>query len=224
MAFQSTLEFKSCRNVSKALFERHLPTEPSDHHPPKLSYDRGLAPSDRNLSALEEELALMDAAIPLTLIPDWSENADQDMSIWNILQEDKASSDAVKPRRVARRSRARRGRLVALRRRATRVLLRKSASARRVWRASSKTELQALRSCIYEQPKSDPALSLPLRMTTHAMSLALIATALPAGIALLAYNLLKGEDMRVTARMTTLSGMALVVIGGNLWLASIAGI
>lgn len=216
MAYQSTVEFTSGRLLLKAGFEHPLP---------KAGFDRGLAPSEHSLSALEEELALMDAAIPLTPVPDCSGSAHRDMPIWNIFHDgDQASIAPVMPRRVQRRSRVRQGRLIALRRRAILLLLCKSGCARKVWRASAKTELQALRSCIYVPQKSEPALALPLRIAAHAISLALIVTALPAGIALLACNLLKGEDMRVTARLTTLSGMALVVIGGNPWLAAIAGI
>jgi hypothetical protein len=212
MAYQSTIEFTSCRQV---------PMMPQFKHK--------TVPNARNLSALVEELSLMDTAIPLTLIPDMNDDVDQDMPVWNIFDQGEIAAPSapkapVAPRRVSRRSRAQQGRLVALRRHATLALLRKSTYARRVWRASSKTELRTLRACIYEKHAPEAAMSLPLRLATHTMSMALIVTAWPAGVALLCYNLLKGEDMRATARMTTLSGMALTVMAGNPWLAAIAGI
>lgn len=207
MAYHSTVEFVSRRQLPMAN--------------PKGSD----APYIPKLSAFAEELALMDVVIPMTLISKADEVLGSEPSVWNILNLDKAeiTNAPVVPRRLPRKSRAQQGRIVALRRHATLVSLQKSPLARRVSRVSSKTELRTLRSCILGTNTKDTAMSLPLRLATHTISMALIVTALPVGIALLCHNVVKGEDMRATARLTTLSGMALAAISGNPWLSAIVG-
>jgi hypothetical protein len=84
-----------------------------------------------------------------------------------------------------------------------------------------------MRECIYAplegQSDAETRPSVPLRLATHAISLSLVATALPIGAAMMTYNLLKGEDIKVTARLTTLTGLALTVLAGNPHLAQLIG-
>lgn len=216
MAYQSSIEFASCRKV------------------PMPEFGAGLDHSQDILSALEEEICLLDTVIPLSSIPDWAMDRVEDRDVWNIfapdLQTDTAmematdmASEPANPIRAPRQSRPRQSRLIALRRRAARTVLRQSPAARKVWRATGNTDLKMLRSCIYEPPAAEDAPSLPLRLTTHAMSMALIITALPVGVGLLTYSLLKGEDIKTTARLTTLTGLALIVVAGNPQLLTLFG-
>lgn len=54
--------------------------------------------------------------------------------------------------------------------------------------------------------------SLPARLAAHALNLALIVTALPLGAALMVYTLLRGEDLRLSARMVAVAGTAMAVL------------
>lgn len=189
-----------------------------------------------NLSPLVEELCLMDCVIPLTSIPELDANCAEDESDTadldglNLFGPASEASDAfgsINMMRNPRLSRAEQGRVVALRRRAMRSQVRHRQSPRAQSDGQSRDDLQQLRACIYapteEQLEGEAKPSVPLRLATHAISLSLIATALPIGAAVLTYNLLKGEDIKVTARLTTLTGLALAVLAGNPQLAQLIG-
>lgn len=186
-----------------------------------------------HLSPLVEELCLMDCVIPLTSIPDLDGTCpedDGDLDGINLFGPASDASDAfgsTNMMRNPRLSRAEQGRVVALRRRAMRSQVRHRHLTRAQSDGQSRDDLQQLRACIYapteEQLESEARPSVPLRLATHAISLSLIATALPVGAAMMTYNLLKGEDIKVTARLTTLTGLALAVLAGNPQLAHLIG-
>jgi hypothetical protein len=71
-------------------------------------------------------------------------------------------------------------------------------------------ELAALRDLLLaEEPKPAPAPARPsaqMRLAVHAMNATLIVVYAPFGAAVMTYSLLKGEDMRLTARVLTLAG------------------
>lgn len=127
--------------------------------------------------------------------------------------------------REARLSPVAQSRVVALRRRRVRAQLRRPLPVWPLPGGQDDDELRNMRDRIYtvEADAKDRPPSVPLRVATHAISLSLVAAALPVGAALMTYNLLKGEDIRVTARLTTLSGLALAVIGANPHLAQVIG-
>ena len=183
-------------------------------------------------SALEDHLSLMECAIPLTRIPDLADldgpeaAADLAEPSMNLFAEstDQPHGTSLNFLRQPRRSAAANRRIIALRRRQVRRQLRPALPQWPLAGGQDETELARMRACLYA---ADPAVedrpSTPLRIATHAISLSLMATALPVGAAVMTYNLLKGEDMRVTARLTTLTGLALAVIAGNPELALIFG-
>ncbi|TXH95733.1 MAG: hypothetical protein E6Q73_14400 [Pseudorhodobacter sp.] len=181
-----------------------------------------------SLTALEEELALMDCVIPLTRIPDLADlDSDEDLTGLNLfspVMEAAADPEANFLRRPARSPQAR-GRVVALRRRAMRAQLKRPLPQWPLPGGQADDDLRNMRDQIYSDSASEQAAqpSVPLRVATHAISLSLVAAALPVGAAVMTYNLLKGEDMRVTARLTTLTGLALVVLAGNPQLAQMIG-
>ena len=77
--------------------------------------------------------------------------------------------------------------------------------------------MQALHPCPHaEPPATEPTGSLPQRLTIYLMNIALMLVALPVGCALLVYNLVRGEDLRTSARAIA---MASTLIG----LAQLAG-
>lgn len=186
-----------------------------------------------HLYALREELSLMDCVIPLTSIPDGAEADDGEDTSLAGLNLFGAASDTgddlarTNMLRNPRLSRAEQGRVVALRRRTMRSHLQRRPA---VWRASggqSVDDLHQMRTCIYtptpEQLAGEAKPSVPLRLATHAIGLSLLVTALPVGAAMMTYNLLKGEDIKATARLTTLTGLALAVLAGNPQLAQLIG-
>lgn len=81
------------------------------------------------------------------------------------------------------------------------------------------TQLHRVRDALYApDPEGDAAaaaaaahLSLPARCTAHAFNLALLVTALPLGAAMMVYTFLRGEDLRLSARMVALAGTAVTV-------------
>lgn len=176
-------------------------------------------------SPLAEELALMNCTISLTMIPEFEYPADDGkalvgQNLFGPVMDDADICAAVNFMRTSRRSTAAQRRVVALRRRAMRAQVRRPASL-----GQSATELRTLRDHIYHADPSDTETnpSVPLRLATHAIGLSLVVTALPVGAAMMTYNLLKGEDIRATARLTTLTGLALAIIAGNPGLAHLIG-
>lgn len=118
--------------------------------------------------------------------------------------------------RSPQRSRLAQGRLVALRRKSVRS--KQSPAPRRALYQAGQTreELRAMRAIFtYVEPVESQQYSLPLRIATHSINMSLIMTALPIGAAALTYNLLRGEDMTFTARLTTLTGLVLAIFGGG---------
>lgn len=199
-----------------------------------VSSDRrpGVAP-ERGLSPLEEELSLMDAAIPMTFLPEWDEDSAQDedhdlagLNLFSPVMEDDAEMKIEVFWREPRRARAAQARIVALRRRAVRTQLHRTMPG---WplRGQGDGDLRNMRAHILapdtEALAAQEKHSVPLRIATHAIGLTLVATALPVGAAMMTYNLLKGEDIKITARLTTLTGLALAFLAGNPQLAQLIG-
>lgn len=186
----------------------------------------------RSLSPLQEELALMDTVIPLTLLPEWTDDDADDhalsgVNLFGPIMENDHSAGEINFLREAHRSRVAQSRVVALRRRAMRAQLRRPRAVWPLAGGQADDELRNLRDRIYA-PDADTLAaeqkpSVQLRVATHAISLTLVATALPVGAAMMTYNLLKGEDIKATARLTTLTGLALAVLAGNPQLAQLIG-
>ena len=179
-------------------------------------------------SALEEELALLDCVIPMTCIPELADlDSDEDLTGLNLfspVMDADTEQDANILRSSSRSSQAR-GRIVALRRRAMRSRVQRAVPVWPLAGGQGDNDLRAMRDQIYAPCEAEPdqMVSVPLRLATHAISLSLMATALPVGAAVMTYNVLKGEDIKVTARLTTLTGLALVVLAGNPQLAQMIG-
>jgi hypothetical protein len=71
------------------------------------------------------------------------------------------------------------------------------------------SELTRVREALYPpEPVAEVAErpSTQMRLAVHAMNCSLIAVALPVGAAAMTYSLLRGEDMRVSARLMALTG------------------
>jgi len=123
--------------------------------------------------------------------------------------------------RAPQRSRLAQSRVVALRRKSVRPHATRPDHAQplRIWPlpgGQSIAELRAMREHIFHEDAPEDILpSLPLRIAAQSINLSLIVTALPIGAAALTYNVLRGEDMTFTARLTTLTGLALAVFGGD---------
>lgn len=123
--------------------------------------------------------------------------------------------------RAPQRSRLARSRVVALRRKSMRPQATRPdhAPQPRLWPlpgGQSLDELRAMREHIFHDDAPEQSLpSLPLRIAAQSINLSLIVTALPIGAAALTYNVLRGEDMTFTARLTTLTGLALAIFGGD---------
>lgn len=123
--------------------------------------------------------------------------------------------------RTPQRSRLAQSRVVALRRKSVRPHDARPDHAQplRIWPlpgGQSLAELRSMRDYIFqEDTPEDIRPSLPLRIAAQSINLSLIVTALPIGAAALTYNVLRGEDMTFTARLTTLTGLALAIFGGD---------
>lgn len=176
---------------------------------------------------LHAVIAEMDCVMSPSQIPDlFAEDDDSSVvsgpNLFSAIHEASDEDGHVNMLRQTGRNRAGQGRVLALRRRAMRHRLRQAASARQ-----TEYEQRRLRIQIVTPPENEFARqdrpSVPLRLATHAIGLSLVATALPVGAAMMTYNLLKGEDIKVTARLTTLTGLALAVLAGNPALAHLIG-
>ncbi|WP_426037316.1 hypothetical protein [Cypionkella sp. TWP1-2-1b2] len=77
-------------------------------------------------------------------------------------------------------------------------------------------ELARLRDALYQaDPEELPApLSTQLRLTVHALNTTLILVWAPLGAAVMTYSLLKGEDMKLSARLMVLTGLFATAIEG----------
>ena len=121
--------------------------------------------------------------------------------------------------RQPQRNRLAQGRLVALRRKSVRQQAARPdhpQPLRLLTGGGSIAELRAMREHIFHaDAPEDSRPSLPLRIAAQSINLSLIVTALPIGTAALTYNVLRGEDMTFTARLTTLTGLALAAFGGD---------
>lgn len=176
-------------------------------------------PAPENYDLLHAALAEMDCVISLSQIPDLlADDDDGALSAGpNLFASPPESGDEavrVNMLRQTSRSSARQGRVLALRRRTLRARVRYTAAVQQ-----AEYEQRRLRAQILTVPEEELAQldrpSVPLRLATHAIVLSLMATALPVGAALMTYNLLKGEDIQMTARLTTLTGLALAVLAGH---------
>ena len=185
-------------------------------------------PADCAVTPLEAYLSGMECAISLTRLPDLGdfdsaeEAGEPETAGANLFQPGQARGGDPLPNflRRPRRSALAQGRILALRRRQMRRQLRADVGLQQ---AQDSHDLARLRASLCAADDAPQQPSTQLRLATHAISLSLVATALPVGAAVMTYNLLKGEDMRVTARLTTLTGLALAVISGNPELAAIFG-
>lgn len=127
----------------------------------------------------------------------------------------KDSSSNINLMRVSKRSNVARSRLLALRRKVARSTQSRARQPNNVSDRSIR-DLRAMRAHIFKDVAAQvQQYSLPLRIATHSINLALILAVLPIGAASLTYNLLRGEDIAITARLTTLAGLVLVVVGGH---------
>lgn len=194
---------------------------------PEQSKAQQMRKADGQPKSLHDVLSEMDCVISLSHIPDLFADDDDDMpssapNLFAAPQEAGDDTACINILRQTGRNRAGQGRVLALHRRAVRAQMRQLATARQ-----ADHELRRLRSQIFTVPDEELALqdrpSVPLRIATHAIGLSLVATALPVGAAMMTYNLLKGEDIKVTARLTTLTGLALAILAGNPELALLIG-
>lgn len=79
-------------------------------------------------------------------------------------------------------------------------------------------ELARLRDALYQaDPEEIPApMSTQLRLTAHALNATLILVWAPLGAAVMTYSLLKGEDMKLSARLMVLTGLFATAIEGSM--------
>lgn len=69
-------------------------------------------------------------------------------------------------------------------------------------------ELARVRAALYPPAEqAPPAQSIQLRLAAHAMNATLIVVYAPLGAAVMTYSLLRGEDMRISARLMVLVGL-----------------
>ena len=68
-------------------------------------------------------------------------------------------------------------------------------------------ELARLRDALYHEADVEAGPSSQMRLAAHAMNASLIVVYTPLGAALMTYSLLRGTDMRVSARMLTITGV-----------------
>lgn len=92
-------------------------------------------------------------------------------------------------------------------------------------------DLTRLRDALYltdpeEAAVAPAAMSTQLRLTAHALNATLILVWAPLGAAVMTYSLLKGEDMKLSARMMVLTGLFATALGGPIGqhVAAIAGV
>ena len=76
--------------------------------------------------------------------------------------------------------------------------------------------LHAVRDALYiphpDDPPPEPRPSLAERLTVQALNATLIIVSMPVGLALAAITLLRGEDLRLSARITALVGTAVALL------------
>lgn len=75
--------------------------------------------------------------------------------------------------------------------------------------------LSRVRAALYDPvdgPNPPAGPSVQMRLAVHAMNGTLIAVAAPVGAAVMTYSLLRGEDMRLTARALTLCGALMTML------------
>ncbi len=79
-------------------------------------------------------------------------------------------------------------------------------------------ELAQVRDALYQaDPEDTPApLSTQLRFTAHALNATLILVWAPLGAAVMTYALLKGEDMKLSARLMVLTGLFATALEGQI--------
>lgn len=63
-----------------------------------------------------------------------------------------------------------------------------------------------------------------LRLAVHAINYSVACVALPVGAALMTYSFLRGEDMRLTSSVTTISAVAVAVLQAGPGMAQVLGI
>lgn len=194
-------------------------------------------PDTRHLAAssLADVLTRMDCAMSMTCIPDLladgPECPDDGTAGPNLFLASLDQTEDGAPINVLRatsRTRMAQGRLIALRGRTVRARTLRPSGAAALASHEALADLRRIRANLYrpgtDQSETETRPSLPLRVATHAIGLSLIATALPVGAAMMTYTVLKGEDLRLTARLTTLTGLALAVLTGNPELAQMIGV
>lgn len=77
-------------------------------------------------------------------------------------------------------------------------------------------ELAQLRDALYQadHEETPEPLSTQLRLTAHALNVTLILVWAPLGAAVMTYSMLKGEDMKLSARLMVLTGLFATALGG----------
>jgi len=68
-------------------------------------------------------------------------------------------------------------------------------------------EAQAIRHALYAPDEVEQKPSTALRLATHSMNLTVMVFALPVGVSMMTYTLLRGENLNVSARVLALMGM-----------------
>lgn len=76
-------------------------------------------------------------------------------------------------------------------------------------------EAARIRQALYAEPTAANP-NLPQRLTLYAMDMALVVAVLPVGLALLTYNAFGKEDLRLTARAMSLTGIGFAFAGSPL--------
>jgi hypothetical protein len=87
-------------------------------------------------------------------------------------------------------------------------------------------ELARLRAALYPAPEYLPVATPQLRLSAYAMNATLIVVWAPLGGAVMTYSLLKGEDMKFSARLMVATGVALGLLNTEFGqtMAAMAGI
>jgi hypothetical protein len=149
---------------------------------------------------------------------------------WNLFVEDSVSNVPHVPRRKACAP-AKALEVVNARRHGLRAWIDAKAAERRAYRAAIEAEHAALfaedevlRGALWveDEVETAPPPSAAMQLSAHLISVALIAVALPLGVMALVCTILRGGDMRIAARMSTLTGFAVLALSNNLNLLQLA--
>lgn len=151
------------------------------------------------------------ACDPAVLRPGWNAFALADEDLSFVEQKRRRSA---RPAAVTRATATeRRNRLVAWMEQ--RIAERLAIRERRLTQTVFDPAMDALRAAMTAPDEVEEAPSAAMRLSAHLISAALIALALPLGVMALVCTVLRGGDMRIAARMSTLTGFAALVLTNN---------